>query len=132
MNLEAEDVGVVFVGNFNPAIFHPEWLYTHNLISEDDRDQAIEKLKVVHKAVSDFPIKSDDVFGSTLQLLVTVDRFQLIGDFKWNHEVRDLAVGIFSLLEHCPVTAMGVNRSLHFKLDSLEKQKVPLSREMSF
>jgi hypothetical protein len=117
MNLESEDMGIVFVGNFNPAIFQPEWLYSHDLISEGELEYANQHLTVIHNAVSDFDI------GSDIHLLVTVDRYQLRADFKYNNQIRDLTIGVFKLLEHCPITALGVNRSMHYKTNSKDEQQ---------
>lgn len=115
MNREAEEVSIVFIGSFNPAIFHPDWLLRNKLINQDDHEYAIKELKVVHKFASGFPIRSG------LGLVVDPDRFQLHGDFTDNHKMRDLAINIFRLLEHCPVTAMGVNRLMHFRLASKDE-----------
>ena len=54
-----------------------------------------------------------------LQLNVVRDRFQVgTQHAPYFEPLRDLVVGIFSLLRHTPVFALGINREFHFRLDS--------------
>lgn len=41
---EIEGISVVFLGDFNPAIFHPEWFARHGLISEPDLKDSIAEV----------------------------------------------------------------------------------------
>jgi hypothetical protein len=39
-NCELEGTSVVLVGNFNPAIFHPSWLASHNMVRGGEAEKA--------------------------------------------------------------------------------------------
>jgi hypothetical protein len=54
-SLQSESASIVLVGSFNPAIFHPEWLLRHSLISEDDNKGA--KVEIVHSQLSKFSLE---------------------------------------------------------------------------
>jgi hypothetical protein len=50
---------------------------------------------------------------------VTQDRFVAeINDPAHQSPLRDLVVGVFTLLEHTPIIAMGLNRSMHWRMPS--------------
>src|SRR5688500_4623204 len=103
---------IVLRGSFNPTIFQPSWLARYNLISTQEADAA--QVKVVHSEVSHFETES-----SVIQ--VTKDRFAAAtkASVHWV-PLADLVVGTFSILEHTPVTAMGINRQMHFEVSSEE------------
>jgi hypothetical protein len=99
---------IVIVGKFNPKIFHPSWLALHQLISEEEISQS--KITISVDNVSVFKVNWFD-------LEVTLDRFKISTDQMAYFELlRDLAVGIFQLLGHTPVRALGINFSAHFKI----------------
>jgi len=109
---EIEGVQVVVLGSFNPAIFHPSWFKLHKLIRDEEADNA--KLEVTHLEVSIFSIE-------WLRLQALRERFILETTDSAHYEsLRDLAMGVFTLLEHTPITAMGINRSVHYKMHSVE------------
>ena len=116
MRIEPEISGVVVVllGDFNPAIFTPAWFAMHGLLPQAAADSA--KLEVAHHQVTMF---STD----WLHLQVTSDRF-LADTVQAPHvRVRDLVVRVFKEhLNHTPVRAMGINRSVHFRVGSLAER----------
>ena len=82
---ELEDVSVVLVGSFNPAIFHPTWFAREKLIQQEEADRA--DIKIVSPEVSVFSI-------GWLQLEVTLDRFAARTSQIQNLEpLRDLVRG---------------------------------------
>ena len=102
----------MLVGSFNPAIFQPEWFARHELLPPTMVEAA--KISVVSPMISDFETER-------LRLQVTADRFTAISNPNANSEsLRDLVTGTFFLLEHTPVTALGMNRQMHFSLGSEE------------
>jgi hypothetical protein len=110
---EIDGATLVLLGSFNPAIFQPAWFKASELLSGPEADDA--EVKVIHPAIADFSTE-------WLQLSVTRDRFSLHTMSAAHFEqVRDLAVGVFHLLEHTPVTAMGLNRDMHFRIESEER-----------
>ncbi len=56
------------------------------------------------------------------QLQVTDDRLVLqTSNPAHSRPLRDLAIGIFAILEHTPLRMMGLNRSLHYRMESEER-----------
>jgi len=105
-------VNIVLLGSFNPAIFHPIWFKTQNLIRAQEADDA--KIEIIHPEVSSF---STD----WCKIVVMTNRFSGETLSSSHFEpLRDLVFGTFSILEHTPVSKMGLNRLLHYKMPSLE------------
>ena len=110
--LETDSASIIILGSFNPAIFHPIWFKTNGLIKPDEADSA--KLEVTHPAISIFSVE-------WFRLQVEQEKFSVQTDDEAHFELlSDLTIGTFSLLEHNPVRALGMNRTMHFKLDSVE------------
>lgn len=109
---------IVLVGTFNPAIFQPMWLAINGLIRKEEADAVIEKGKdenfVVLNNITQYSLE-------WAALRVQRERFQLITEKASEKEICDLTVGIFRLLEHTPITAVGLNQSAHFEIDAEEK-----------
>jgi hypothetical protein len=118
MNIEPERdfVSVNILGNFNPAIYHPAWFKHHNLIGSDDYDYAMDKTKnkfeVVHQSLCSFAINDG------LNILSTIDKFQISGGTYLNPKIRDLIIGTFNILGETPINAFGINRIMDFKMDN--------------
>ncbi len=108
--LESQEAIIVLVGAFNPAIFHPEWLLRHNLISPDDSESA--EIEIVHNDISQFNF-------DWLKVAVQRNRFSIrTNDPSKFSPLRDLAVSIFSILDSTPIRQMGLNMSIRYKIDS--------------
>ncbi len=109
---DSELVSIVMLGSFNPAIFQPHWLGAHHLIRPEEAENA--KIRVIQAEVADF---STDWF----KLQVLQNRFQLVSeDPRQYGPLRDLSAGIFAILSHTPIKALGMNRSFHFSMPSVE------------
>lgn len=105
---EIMGASVVLLGSFNPAIFHPQWFASQNLLPKGEAESAT--IKVVVPAVCEFETER-------FQIQVVQERFMAISKPGANSEpLRDLLVGTFFILEHTPVTAMGLNHHLHFQM----------------
>lgn len=106
---------IVAVGDFNPAIFSPSWLEGNKLIGKGDADTVREgsqsKSLIVTHQVTTFETK-------WFSLQVLENQFSLTSKDALSPAFKDLAVGIFQLLSHTPVTAVGLNFLAHFKLTS--------------
>lgn len=110
---QSETVTIVVVGNFNPAIFHPAWLAKNNLIREEEAQSADVALVSGEATIFD---------ADWLKLQVTQERFiASTRDPSKYRPLRDLVLSVFKLLEHTPVTAVGLNTDAHYKLDTLEE-----------
>ena len=106
---------IVAVGDFNPAIFSPDWLERNRLIGKDDADTVREggqgKSLLVSHQVAVFETK-------WFALQVLENQFSLTSKDALSPAFKDLAVGIFQLVPHTPVTAVGLNFLGHYKLAS--------------
>jgi hypothetical protein len=112
---EIDGTSTVILGSFNPAISHPSWYEKQGLISEADAENT--EIKVVVPDVSEIKIGS-------IRVQVVRDRFTVeTADPRYFESVRDLALGTFAVLEHTPVKALGINRNMHFRMGSIDKQR---------
>ena len=99
---------IVFVGNFNPAIFQPAWLAAKGLIRESEASEAVVEL--IHPEVAQYR-------AGWLHVSVTRERFSASTlDPACHAPLRDLVVGVFELLEQTPTSRLGLNRAMHVDL----------------
>lgn len=104
---EILNLAVVIIGNFNPAIFQPEWLKNKGLIRENEASP--DNLKVIHPELT--VIETED-----FRLEVRPSRFQLqTSQEPFREPLKDLIVNIFKLLGETPISAFGVNFTRHFR-----------------
>jgi hypothetical protein len=106
---------IVAVGAFNPAILTPDWLEKNQLIGSDDAENArnFEGL-IISQQVTVF---ETDWFA----LQVLDNQFSLTSKGALSPTLRDLASGIFALVPHTPVTALGLNFLGDYKMPSLDQ-----------
>lgn len=113
--LQAEFAGVqiVLLGSFNPAIFQPAWFAAHDLLRAEEVQNA--NIQIVHQDVVVFRTEA-------VVLEVLRERFAVTSaeTAPTPAIVRDLAVGAFSLLEHTPVHAVGINFFAHYPIKTRE------------
>lgn len=110
-SLDSKSASIVLVGSFNPAIFHPEWLLRHELISEDDWKGKKEDIEIIHPEIAKFALE---------WLYFDVVRNKLIvrtNDSSKYLALRDLMVSVLKILEHTPIDFLGMNFDLRFKID---------------
>jgi hypothetical protein len=108
--LHTQGSSIVLRGDFNPSIFHPSWLASHNLIGSQEAEAA--KIEIVHRDAAAFVVE-------WLRIEVVSDRFQAATTQEsYYGPLRDLVSGVFSLLCHTPVKLMGFNRDFHYRLES--------------
>lgn len=109
---EQKVFAIVLTGEFNPAIFHPAWLAQNELVAVEEAETA-EDL-ICSNDVSTFVL--DDA-----HFQVERHRFGLTTkDESKAPWIRDLAVGVFTLLEHTPLLALGLNLDIRYSLGSEE------------
>lgn len=103
---------IVLAGSFNPRIFQPEWFARQGLMSKEQVEAA--EIRVIVPEVAHF---------ETEQVVIQVTQERFIASSNPNANavpLRDLVQGTFFILEHTPITAMGLNRHMHFPLESEE------------
>jgi hypothetical protein len=104
---------VVLLGSFNPKIFQPEWFARQQLLPQAEADAA--DIKFIIPQVSNFETER-------FSLQVTDQRFVVTSRASASPApLRDLVQGVFFILEHTPVTAMGLNYQMHFQMESEER-----------
>ena len=107
---EISGVGIVVLGSFNPAIFTPAWFALHDLLPASVAESA--ELKVAHQQVTVFD-------ADWLRLEVTTDRFSVDTRQAPHVRARDLVARVFGEhLSHTPLKAFGINRRVHFRVQS--------------
>lgn len=107
-----EGISIVLVGSFNPSIFQPAWFAAENLIRKEEAGDA--EIELVRPEVSAFRLE-------WLHMQVLHDRFIASTDQAASFDVlRDFVVGTFSVLEHTPVSKLGLNYDRHFEMESEE------------
>lgn len=110
---EIDSATVALVGAFNPSIFQPQWFARQGLLPFAEADTAEIKLlvpQVCHFETERFIVQ------------VTNDRFLASSKASTSSApLRDLINGTFFILEHTPATAIGLNREMHFQIDSEEE-----------
>jgi hypothetical protein len=106
----ATGASVVFLGSFNPVIFQPAWFMRHGLIRDDDESIEMEAVTQPVTAWAQPP----------LRIAVQPERceFSATDEVASFGALNDLAQGAFSLLSHVPLTAFGINRFVHFQMES--------------
>lgn len=104
----ADSASIVVIGSFNPGIFHPYWFEKQGLLPETETNNAI--IEVVSNSLAIFTM-------SWVRIEVLSDKFvaRTTDESKFG-PLKDLVLGIFRLLEFTPVTQLGLNRDMQFKL----------------
>jgi hypothetical protein len=108
----SEEISVVLVGSLNPAIFHPEWFVRQGLLSLGEADRA--ETVVISPQVADvrFPDFGLQVLPGRLSVRTS--------DVSKAPRIHDLIIGILTKLSHTPVSAVGLNQSLHIATEGEE------------
>lgn len=107
---EIESISIVLKGAFNPAIFSPAWMRSEKLIGETE-----------YKAASvDLITRELTIFSTAwLRVQAQLDTLQISTVESDEYErARDVAIGILRSLPHTPVAALGINREVHFAVES--------------
>lgn len=104
---EISGTDVVLAGSFNPVIFTPAWFALHELLPESASEQ-----KVAHPHIT---ILDTD----WMHLDVSLERFQMATTQAPYTRICDLVLRVFKeQLPHTPVSALGINRQVHFCVDN--------------
>lgn len=108
MKPEVVELSCIFLGDFNPAIFHPSWLVQKGLIKETEGDNA--EIKIVSNSAAAFSIES-------AEFEITQSRFLIkTSNESYFESLKDLTYSIFKILKETPLDALGVNHIFHFEL----------------
>src|SRR3989304_7099258 len=103
---------IVILGDFNPKIFQPSWFAAENLIGKQEAEGAV--VSVVHSDISIFSIE-------WARLEILRERFFAeTTQQPYDKALRDLVLGTFTILRHTPLRLMGINTTMHFRVESEE------------
>ena len=109
---DRQSFAIVVLGDFNPSIFQPLWFSSNGLMPEEETKDA--DISLIHKQVASFSI-------SKIQIQVDDSRLGLTTfESPQGPILRDLAIGTLSILEHTPLTAIGLNHDMVFPLETDE------------
>jgi len=113
--IESFGSSIVVLGNFNPPIFTPNWLNKNGLIGDGD-------VEFAEKAAS-LAITPDLSRFETewFRLQVLAEQFSLTSKGALTPLLKDLAMSIFTIVDHTPVSAIGINFEANYKLSSADE-----------
>ncbi len=108
-----EGINIVLIGQFSPAIFQPAWLASEDLIRQEEASSA--EIAVIHQDITVFSTNwfHLEVLQQRVTLSTTTNGYY--------QPLRDLAIGIFSILDSTPISIFGFNKHYHFALQSQEE-----------
>src|SRR5262249_33658444 len=109
---EQQSVSVVVLGRFNPAIFQPQWFALNALVPREEANTA--EVAVVHPQFTSFDMGQMHIQVESGKFAITSKEFP-----QWPI-LRDLALGTLTLLEHTPLSAIGLNADTLLVLESEE------------
>jgi hypothetical protein len=97
-------------GNLNPMIFVPSWFRREALLRDEEVEVAQRNLEADSFLVA---FKTDD-----FSFVASTDRLELVSLNEGLHLVlRDLALNMFTLLRHTPLSELVVTRFVHLARD---------------
>lgn len=108
---DISSVSIVLLGSLNPKIFTPDWFARHDLLTTGEADAA--DIEIVHQQVTKF---------HAAWLTLAVEQERLIADTSEPPILlHDLVLRTFQEhLSHTPIGRFGINRQVHFKVESVE------------
>jgi hypothetical protein len=96
---------IVALGNLNPLIFRPEWLRDKEIIVGSDFEGI--SVEIIHPEVVSLKLP----WG---QLLIERSKFSIAALQEPGIRVQDLFIKCFQVLPETPISAVGMNREVHF------------------
>lgn len=104
---------IVLIGSFNPKIFQPAWFGSQGLIQKQEAEAA--EIEIIHPDIAIFRLDwlRVEVIRERFIVRTTQEAFDPI--------IRDLVLGTFDLLRFTPIKKIGINREIHFQMESEEK-----------
>ena len=105
---DLEEISLVLLGSFNPAIFQPAWFARMELMRDEETGEA--SIEIIRPEIVSFR-------AGDLSVVVLQNKFQIETTApEVGTVIRDLVLGSFKILEHTPMSAMGINRNMHFRI----------------
>jgi hypothetical protein len=109
---DTDTVTLVLVGDLNPRIFRPDWFSAQGLLDSETVEAA--EVGIIHSEVTEF---STD----WVKIHVEKRRFVAVTDEAPHVRLQDLVARTFGeFLSHTPIYLVGINRTIHFPVSSLQ------------
>jgi hypothetical protein len=110
-----QQVQVVLLGQFNPAIVQPGWLAKHEIIGESEALNA--RIEVIHPEVTVLHL-------AHVELMIEPGKCTLASRGIHFDVLRDFVLKTFGeFLFHTPISALGINSMIHFDCGSFEARE---------
>lgn len=121
MKIDSDQTLIVFLGSFNPRLFHPSWLEINKVLTQTEANGVLgtgdERAPLDQSSTLIVTQEVSQIVASGLQITVQPNRLQIAALTPDRHSRSfEIAVALKSLLPHTPVTAIGLNRN--FILDA--------------
>lgn len=111
--IEVETLSIVVVGDINPTIIQPFWLFSKKLIREEEASNA--SIEIIHNEIVKWEL-------DWVSLEITKNRCQLKTNKKPYFDLtRDLAASIFKILKETPLHSLGINHIYDLSLQNKEQ-----------
>lgn len=107
---KVRELAIVVRGVFNPLGFQPSWFERTKLLRPAETERA--KLKIAHASIVDFSLEWGGLQVTTDRLVFTTQ------DEGMEGPALDLITGAFRASPATPVNALGINRNIHFVVES--------------
>ena len=101
-NLTSEHINLVFVGSFNPAIFHPSWYKSQGICDSLDNSENSDYLSTIDATQFKLPD----------EISIRVFRNKFIAETSRESSIEkllDIVAGTFEVLHHTPIERIGIN-----------------------
>lgn len=108
---EADIVGhsIVLVGVFTPQLFTPTWFRQNNLIGQAEANEA--NINILFPGASNFATESISFEANPRAL-------QVATAMPDTDRLKELMVGLLTILTDAPVSALGINTEIHWRPES--------------
>ena len=107
---ESEEISIVLVGDFNPAIFQPSWFALEKLVRPSEAEHA--HIEIIHPDIAGFSM-------DWVTIHVTRERFlTATRSLAYGTHLQDLVVGTINKLRHTPVRQLGINLTYCLRFSS--------------
>jgi hypothetical protein len=108
-----QTLSIVFVGSFNPRIFHPTWFEREGLTFPEEEAASLSETRTNGPLVT--PDLSRCEIGQEITIECLTNRFSINAATTLGEErLRSIAAAILAKLPHTPITAVGINHSQVF------------------
>lgn len=101
---------IVLIGHFAPGGITANWLFNNKLIGEVDLKETEDSNESVTSS------RLTKIESNTFILQITENRMLFISKDVLRPSLKDMAVGVISLLGRVKITAIGLNFMSHFKM----------------